>query len=118
MINLYFLLIIVLAVIIALGYFWKYFKEQYKRKEAEKQLDDLQSQNDFLTRRVRSLERDLYICREEAKLKSQKIVKEIPKGTIEAVRYAMLHNHPDNGGDAEKFILYKKCYDKLTNKIQ
>lgn len=39
---------------------------------------------------------------------------EIPKGTIEAVRYAMIHNHPDNGGDAEKFILYKKCYDKLT----
>lgn len=39
---------------------------------------------------------------------------EIPKGTIEAVRYAMIHNHPDNGGDAEKFILYKNCYDKLT----
>lgn len=39
---------------------------------------------------------------------------EIPKGTIEAVRYAMIHNHPDNGGDAKKFILYKNCYDKLT----
>lgn len=39
---------------------------------------------------------------------------EIPKGTIEAVRYAMIHNHPDNGGNAEKFILYKNCYDKLT----
>lgn len=38
----------------------------------------------------------------------------IPNGTIEAVRYAMVRNHPDNGGDAEKFILYKKCYDKLT----
>lgn len=38
----------------------------------------------------------------------------IPDGTIEAVRYAMIHNHPDNGGDAEKFILYKNCYDKLT----
>lgn len=39
---------------------------------------------------------------------------EIPKGTIEAVRYAMIHNHPDNGGSSEKFILYKNCYDKLT----
>lgn len=38
----------------------------------------------------------------------------IPDGTIEAVKYAMIHNHPDNGGDAEKFILYKDCYDKLT----
>ena len=38
----------------------------------------------------------------------------IPDGTIEAVRYAMIHNHPDNGGDAEKFVLYKNCYDKLT----
>lgn len=38
---------------------------------------------------------------------------EIPKGTIEAVRYAMIHNHPDNGGSTEKFILYKNCYDKL-----
>ena len=39
----------------------------------------------------------------------------IPKGTIEAVKYAMIHNHPDNGGDAEKFILFKNCYDKLIN---
>lgn len=38
----------------------------------------------------------------------------IPDGTIEAVRYAMIHSHPDNGGAAEKFILYKNCYDKLT----
>lgn len=39
---------------------------------------------------------------------------EIPKGTIEAVRYAMIHSHPDNGGSSEKFILYKECYEKLT----
>lgn len=45
----------------------------------------------------------------EAQSKSVKI----PKGTIEAVRYAMIHNHPDNSGSAEKFILYKKCYDEL-----
>lgn len=42
---------------------------------------------------------------------------EIPKGTIEAVRYAMIQNHPDNGGEAEKFILYKRCYDKLIGKV-
>lgn len=39
-----------------------------------------------------------------------------PKGTVEAVKYAMKHAHPDNGGDAEDFIRFKKCYEKLTRK--
>lgn len=42
------------------------------------------------------------------------MTKRIPKGTIEAVRYAMIHSHPDNGGSSEKFILYKECYEELT----
>lgn len=40
----------------------------------------------------------------------------IPKGTIDAVKYAMIHNHPDNGGNIEKFILYRKCYESLTGR--
>lgn len=40
----------------------------------------------------------------------------IPEGTVEAVRYAMIHNHPDNGGDPEKFRLYRSCYEKLTGR--
>lgn len=38
----------------------------------------------------------------------------IPHGTIEAVKYAMKHAHPDNGGNAEDFIKFKKCYEELT----
>lgn len=40
----------------------------------------------------------------------------IPKGTIEAVKYAMKHAHPDNGGNAEDFIRFQKCYEELTRK--
>lgn len=39
----------------------------------------------------------------------------IPKGTIEAVKYAMKKSHPDNGGNAEDFIKFKKAYEELTN---
>lgn len=40
----------------------------------------------------------------------------IPKGAIEAVKYAMKHAHPDNGGSAEDFIRFQKCYEELTRK--
>lgn len=40
----------------------------------------------------------------------------ISKDTLEAVKYAMNKAHPDNGGDAEKFMRYKKCYDELRSK--
>lgn len=37
----------------------------------------------------------------------------VSSDTLEAVKYAMNKAHPDNGGDAEKFMRYKKCYDEL-----
>ena len=40
--------------------------------------------------------------------------RKIPPDTIEAVKYAMKHAHPDNGGNAEDFIKFKKCYEELT----
>ena len=39
-----------------------------------------------------------------------------PKDMIDAVRYAMKHAHPDNGGNAEDFIKFQKCYEELTRK--
>lgn len=39
-----------------------------------------------------------------------------PKDTVDAVRYAMKHAHPDNGGNAEDFIRFQKCYEELTRK--
>lgn len=40
----------------------------------------------------------------------------IPQDTISAVRYAMKHAHPDNGGNAEDFIRFQKCYEELTGR--
>lgn len=44
---------------------------------------------------------------------SIKHINNVPKDTLEAVKYAMNKAHPDNAGDAEKFMRYKKCYDEL-----
>ncbi len=41
---------------------------------------------------------------------------EIPKGTIDAVRFAMKVSHPDNGGKEEDFIKYSEVYQKLTGR--
>lgn len=40
----------------------------------------------------------------------------IPPNTIQAVKYAMKHTHPDNGGNEEDFIKFQKCYEELTRK--
>lgn len=40
----------------------------------------------------------------------------IPQNIIEAVKYAMKKAHPDNGGNAEDFMKFKKCYEQLTRK--
>ena len=40
----------------------------------------------------------------------------IPQGTMQAVKYAMTHAHPDNGGNAEDFVKFRKVYEELTRK--
>lgn len=40
----------------------------------------------------------------------------IPPNTIQAVKYAMKHAHPDNGGNVEDFMKFQKCYEELLNK--
>lgn len=41
---------------------------------------------------------------------------QISKDTVDAVRYAMKHAHPDNGGRAEDFDRFRKCYEELVGK--
>lgn len=43
-------------------------------------------------------------------------VPQISKDTVDAVRYAMKHAHPDNGGDVDDFIRFQKCYEELKRK--
>lgn len=40
--------------------------------------------------------------------------KSVLQDEIDAVRYAMKHAHPDNGGNANDFIRFQKCYEELT----
>lgn len=35
---------------------------------------------------------------------------------VDAVRYAMKKSHPDNGGNAEDFVRFKKCYEELAGR--
>lgn len=37
----------------------------------------------------------------------------IPDDTIDAVKYAMVRSHPDNGGNPEDFIKFRKVYKKI-----
>lgn len=46
----------------------------------------------------------------------QNTKRNISQDEIDAVRYAMKHAHPDNGGNAEDFIRFQKCYEELTRK--
>ena len=39
--------------------------------------------------------------------------KSIPDSTIDAVKYAVKKSHPDNGGNSDDFIRFKRCLDEL-----
>lgn len=43
-------------------------------------------------------------------------VPQISRDTVDAVRYAMKHAHPDNGGSAEDFVRFRKCYEELVGR--
>ena len=91
--------------------FWaETYKEECRRKEAfktdiesiySKQIQGLKTENDLLKSEKRIL---------ELMLKNNK---NIPSGTIDAVKYAVKKSHPDNGGNAGDFIKFKKCLDEL-----
>lgn len=38
----------------------------------------------------------------------------VNQDVVDAVHYAMKKSHPDNGGNAEDFIRFKKCYENLN----
>jgi hypothetical protein len=42
--------------------------------------------------------------------------KYVPQGTIQAVREMMKRSHPDNGGNAKDFQMYRKAYNILIGR--
>lgn len=83
-----------------------FFLDKNTRKENEARIKALSSDLDYqkeIAEKYKSIIRKL-----EPKIS--------PEETIEIARYAMVKSHPDNGGKAEEFIKFKKCYEALTNK--
>ena len=88
--------------------------------------------NEILRKKNQELYKELYLTRDE-KNRYQRMYyyeatrlsktysspassKEIPKGTIQAVKEAMKRSHPDNGGNAEDFQMYRRAYNVLIGK--
>ena len=85
--------------------------------------------NELLRNKNKELYTELYQTREEkvrweqlyyseaTRLKTRySSQREIPKGTVQAVKEAMKRSHPDNGGNAEEFQMYRRAYNVLTGK--
>ena len=94
---------------------------------AKKQIEihKLQDENRVLKWNITCLENDIFdykhdLSRYQYKLEMEqrknKITKQIPKGTTQAVKDAMIRSHPDNGGKQEDFIMYRRAYNILTGK--
>lgn len=95
-----------------------------KSNEETQELKKENTEYDIEIRKLRYMQLDLEQLNAELNRhlqywqKVKMFEKEIsmPQGTIEAVKYAMKHAHPDNGGSSEDFIKFKKVYEELTNK--
>lgn len=78
----------------------------------EMEIKKLQREKDSLNGRINVLysanEINNFLIRELRDKKS-----EIPKGIKEAVRYAMIKAHPDNGGSSDDFQKFRNLYEKL-----
>lgn len=68
------------------------------------------------SRIINKLRAELYYAKRKENIQNQPVTKEIPEGTIEAVKFAMAKSHPDNGGNIKDFIKYRDVYEKLTLK--
>lgn len=83
-------------------------------KETEEYLELLDEYAELKTENFRY---QIYIkALERQAERSTKIVREVPKGTIDAVKWAMKMSHPDNNGNRDDFEKYKRAYLILTGK--
>ena len=84
-------------------------------KNLRKRIFDLERENINLAKANADYQWKYYseVSRNIKKNNSPKL---IPKGTIEAVKEAMKRAHPDNGGSAEDFQMYRRAYNILIGK--
>lgn len=79
------------------------------------EVDKLKRQNDSLRFNI------ICVCEENKrlaiKLKKPQII--TPSLDIkEAVHYAMIKAHPDNGGKQEDFVKFRKLYERMNNEYR
>ena len=54
-----------------------------------------------------------YIAIYQAELRKTENSNIVPREIQDAVKYAMVHSHPDNGGSAAEFDKYRKLYNRI-----
>lgn len=121
MMNNLLLLLFMFSIIFLIGFIIAY----RHKKELEDENSELKERIGYLEIRLQTeqgISRGyLNLCEKMQdqmnRLKSGYIRKDIPDNTLEAVRYAMIHSHPDNGGDTEQFIKFKEVYDRLSQNL-
>jgi len=89
-------------------------RQRFKIKELEQEKSRIEQSNIIFENMYRNQISLLQGQIDELLKMRINVNRKTPPGTIEAVKYAMKHAHPDNGGNAEDFIKFKKCYEGLT----
>lgn len=111
-------LIIVGIIVISevLDFILKVINSFLDKKELQNEIMSLKSQLDMTNSIINQNNKviDEMVRNAEKFNKFANTKSNISKDEIDAIRYAMKRAHPDNGGDAEDFIRFKKCYEELT----
>lgn len=114
-----FLIIIgIIAISEVLEFILKVINSFSGKKQLESEVALLKCQLDVANSIIKHNNEVIEGMARNAKLYSpfQNMKRSVSQDEIDAVRYAMKHSHPDNGGNAEDFIRFQKCYEELTRK--
>ena len=89
-----------------------FWVESYKKEIARKSTESIEVKR--LTLIISTYKNENMMLKNRINLLSSMGKQSIPEGTMDAVRYAVKKSHPDNGGNADDFIRFKKCLDELS----
>lgn len=92
------------------------FAEMMMSSESGKEIENLKSRNAELLMENMRLKSLIGAYRNVYGNDFRNSTREVPQDVLQAVKYAMKHAHPDNGGNADDFIRFQKCYEELTRK--
>lgn len=91
-------------------------RQRFKIKELEQEKERIECSNMIFESMYKNQINMLQLRIDEILKMKSRGNSNISTDTIQAVKYATKHAHPDNGGNAEDFIRFQKCYEELTRK--